>query len=89
MIRPHAVTITVTIALRMGRSFNSLHAGDLAVRGESLGHNLVHVVILVSRKAADKVYAASRVRQLFVTCLEMSQAVKFPLQINLPSSLIS
>src|SRR6185503_1756007 len=65
-IRYQAITIAFSIAMSVDRCFDSLHAGDLAVSRQSLGHDLVHVVVLVRRQTADKVNVRSPVGTRFI-----------------------
>src|SRR5690349_9350003 len=60
----------------MNHRFNSLHTRGLAVGRESLRDYLIHVVVLVCCQTTDEMHVRCRIRQLLVTCIQLS--VLFP-----------
>jgi len=54
-ISSHAITSAVSAGVAVDHGVNSLHACHLALSRESLGHNLVNVVVLVSCQTTDEV----------------------------------
>ena len=60
------MSIAVSITVTMKGSFDSFHARDFSVGGQSLGYDLIHVVVLIRRQTTYKCYSGSSIRQGFV-----------------------
>src|SRR2546423_8839413 len=70
-ISSHAITIAVSAGVAVDHRVNSLHTCHLAISRESLGRNLVHVVVLVSCQTANKVHVWCRIRKRLVARVQI------------------